>query len=132
MKLVHFLSLALFALPLGCGKPVADAPAKVRGSVTFQNRPMEGGLIVFVPDKDRGCAGKIASAFIQPGGLFEIVETMEPGWYKIALSEPPEWYGSDWERAFPNRLRRPDQSGLSRQVKPGIENVFEFPIELRE
>jgi len=29
-------------------------------------------------------------------------------------------------------LRRPEQSGVEREVKPGGENVYVFPIELRE
>lgn len=127
-----FLGWCLILSALGCGKPAAEAPATVRGSASFQGRAMAGGLVCFTPDRDKGCPGKIASAFVQPDGTFQLPEGIAPGWYRVGLAEPPEWYGSDWERAFPAVLRRPDQSGLERQVKAGAENVFDFPIELRE
>jgi len=127
----NLLAVGLIALA-GCGKPVAEVSVAVRGSASFQGRAMGGGLVSFTPDRDRGCSGKPASAFLEPDGTFRLPESMVPGWYLIAFAEPPEWYGSDWERAFPAKLRRPDLSGVSREVKTGGENVFEFPIELRE
>jgi len=116
----------------GCGKPAAEVAVSVRGSATFQGRSMGGGLICFTPDRDRGCAGKIVSTFVESDGTFQFAEPLLPGWYRIGFAEPPEWYGSDWERAFPASLRRPEQSGVEREVKPGGENVYVFPIELRE
>jgi hypothetical protein len=127
----NLLAFAMFALA-GCAKPPGEVRVAVRGSVSFQGRAMAGGLVSFTPDHERGCPGKIASAFIESDGTFRLADAMAPGWYHIAFAEPPEWYGSDWERSFPAVLRRPDQSGVTRQVKPGVENVFDFPIELRE
>jgi hypothetical protein len=125
-------SRGLILVIVGCGKPESVNAPKVRGIVTFQGRSTTGGLIVFTPDREKGCTGKIYTAMIGTGGTYTLDEKKpEAGWYRISLSDPPEWYGSDWERAFPASLRRPDMSGLERQIKPG-ENIFDFPIEVTE
>ena len=129
-RLPTLILLACFGAH-GCGKPEATESATVRGIVTFQGRSTTGGVIVFTPDREKGCTGKQHSAIIGNGGEYSLDASISAGWYKISISEPVEWYGSDWERLFPAALRRPDQSGLERQLKPG-DNVFDFPIELTE
>ena len=44
-------------LAAGCGKS-EPAMATVKGAVTFQGRPLAGGLVVFAPDRDKGNVGK--------------------------------------------------------------------------
>lgn len=121
--------LAGVVVPFGCGKPGSTAPARVTGQVTVQGRPLFGGLVVFVPDPERGAGGTLFSASITSDGGFQLAEgqsVIPPGWYRIAIAEPAGYY----ESGFPAQLRRPDRSGIEREVKPGHDHHFEFQIEL--
>jgi hypothetical protein len=112
----------------GCGKTDTPLPAKVSGVVTFQGRPLSGGLVVFVPDPDRTATGTLHTANLSADGRFELAggaASVPPGWYRVAIGEPAGWY----ETGFPPPLRRPDRSGLEREVKPGHDHHFEFHVE---
>jgi hypothetical protein len=114
---------------LGCSRPAPPGPATVRGSVTFQGRPLPGGVVVFTPDKDRGTAGKPIRGELGPDGTFKLHDTaagpqVPPGWYRVSIAGPPG------EERFPPQLRRPDTSGVVREVTPGKEHVFEFAVEV--
>jgi hypothetical protein len=120
----------------GCSPDAPPAAtATVRGSVTFQGRPLAGGLVVFAPDREKGNAGKPARATIAPDGTFALavegVNAVAPGWYRVALADPPGVFheGAGLPR-FPTALRRPDRSGLAREVVAGRENVFVFEVEM--
>ena len=118
------------ALPLGCAKVPSAEPAKVGGTVSFQGRALADGLIVFTPEPERGNGGKMFSANINSNGRFQLADgtaAVAPGWYRVAIAEPAGWYGG---RDFPAELRRPDRSGLEREVKPGFDHDFDFVIEL--
>ena len=111
----------------GCGGGSA-VPATVRGRVLFQGRPLAGGTVVFTPHPDRGPAGKPAMALIDYQGTFRLSADSSPylvaGWYRVSLAGAPETW-----TIFPDALRRPDRSGLEREVHAGRENVFEFHVE---
>jgi hypothetical protein len=124
---IGVVALAL-ALPMGCAKAPSADPAKVGGTVLFQGRALADGLIVFTPDPDRGNGGKLFTANINSNGRFQLADgtaAVAPGWYRVAIAEPAGWYGN-----FPAELRRPDRSGLEREVKPGMDHDFDFAIEL--
>lgn len=121
--------LLLAAVCVGCGGD-SHAPATVRGRVFFQGQPLAGGTIVFSPHPERGPAVKPASATIDAQGAFRLradnSHYIAAGWYRIALADsgsPQTW------AIFPPALRRPDRSGLDREVLPGRDNVFEFHVE---
>ena len=126
----------LLAVACGCGKPAGGGSASVRGTASFHGRPLAGGTVVFVPDKERGATGPMLTATVAEDGSFRFgngEKKVAPGWYRVALADPPEWYGTETNgTAFPAALRRPDKSGLEREVKPGTDHVFEFTIELTE
>lgn len=125
------LLAAVLAAAGGCGPSAPPAPATVRGAVTFQGRPLAGGLVVFAPDRDKGNGGRPVAAAVEPDGSYALAAdgsaTVPPGWYRVTISDPPG-DGS----AFPAALRRPDRSGLAREVVAGRENVFVFAIEVPE
>jgi hypothetical protein len=125
---VPLLSLAAGVLilgpHLGCSRPAPPGPATVRGTVTLQGRPLPGGTVVFTPDKDRGTSGKPVRGEIGPDGTFRFASPIPPGWYRVSIAGPP---GGD---TFPPQLRRPDTSGVVREVTPGKEHVFEFAVEV--
>jgi hypothetical protein len=117
---------AVVAVPGGCHRSAADAAAGVRGAVTFQGKPLAGGLVVFAPDPDRGGRGKPAKAEVGADGRFELPD-VPPGWYRVAIA-PPHVYPAAISPPFPAKLARPDLSGLVREVRPGRDNVFEFAV----
>src|SRR5687767_13677854 len=90
---------------LGWHRPAPPGPATVRGSVTFQGRPLPGGVVVCTPDKDRGTAGKPIRGELGPDGTFKLHSTaagphVPPGWYRVSIAAPPG------EERFPPQLRR--------------------------
>jgi len=127
---ISLLALTLFLL-LGCGKTAPVPDATVRGRVLFQGRPLAGGVVVFAPDREKGNASKPLSATIDAEGHYKLTidgaAAVPPGWYRVALAESP---GSFDDLRFPAALRRPDKSGLEREVLPGKDNVFHFEIEM--
>jgi hypothetical protein len=63
------LHAALLAVLGGCSS--GDLPlAPVHGTVTYQGKPLDHGLVVFIPE--RGTPGPQAVGTIQPDGTFRI------------------------------------------------------------
>lgn len=122
---------ALVALPGGCNRKTPQTPATVRGAVAFQGRLLNGGLVVFAPDTEKGSRGKPVRGEIGPDGRYELrldgASPIPPGWYRVTIAAAPT---SALDAPFPPQLARPDLSGLVREVKPGQENVFDFSVEL--
>ena len=126
-------ALLLPFLAAGCQKAAPVAPAPVRGVVTFQGRPLAGGLIVFTPER----GDKPFAARLDNGGHYDLEpapppapnmppgrsQGVPPGLYQITFSDGT--YRAD---GFPNELRRPDTSGVAREVLAGRENVLDFHI----
>ena len=119
----------------GCGsKTPAPAAATVRGKVTFNGKPVAGGLVVFTPDPQRGGHGKSARAETAADGGFVLNLDASPhipaGWYRVSIVAAPAIPDpASQSPQFPAKLARPDQSGLEREVQPGKEHVFEFAVE---
>ena len=127
--------LLLLVAAGGCGEAAKPGPAGVSGAVTFAGRPLAGGVIVFAPDRDRGTPGKPVSAALDADGRYRLtrdgVPAVPPGWYRVAIADSPRSWGDDAVR-LPPPLKRPDRSGLAREVRAGRENVFDFHVELVE
>jgi hypothetical protein len=126
---------AVLALVGGCGSSAPPpGPATVRGKLTFNGRPVAGGLVVFSPDPRRGGSGKPASAETGPDGAFQLQLNRSPnipaGWYRVALMPAPVISDPLAPPAtlFPAKLARPDLSGLEREVRAGTEHVFDFAV----
>ena len=127
------LGAILAALPLGCGS-ASNVPTTVRGLVQFRGAPLAGGLIVFAPDADRGGHGQPARGEVLSDGSFQLhidgSGNIPPGWYRVAIAEPPATPGfAPHVPDFPTRLRPPDRSNQLRHLQPGKDNHFEFLIE---
>lgn len=119
----------------GCGPSAESAPVRVGGTVTFYGRPLAGGIIVFAPDADRGTSGKALAATVGPDGYFQLSGggPVPPGWYRVAVADAPAADAAySYRPRFPAALRRPDKSGLSREVRPGGDNFFDFVIDIPE
>jgi hypothetical protein len=126
---------ALMSLSGGC-RSNAPPPehATVRGTVTFNGKPVAGGLVVFTPDPQRGGHGKPARAETGPDGGFVLQLDASPqipaGWYRVSIAPAPAIPDpASLTPPFPAKLARPDLSGLEREVQPGKEHVFAFAVE---
>ena len=130
---VLLAGLMLLGGATGCGKPGSAKPATVRGQVLLQQRPLIGGVVVFAPNRDRGNAGKTVVAKIDEQGNYALSRdgdpAVAPGWYRVAVAEPADLNleASGYPR-FPAALRRPDLSGVEREVTAGVENVIDLHI----
>jgi hypothetical protein len=120
--------LWIVVLMAGCGGG-ERTPATVRGRVLFQGQPLAGGTIVFAPHPERGPAAKPAIAVLDHQGCYRLEAEGSPylaaGWYRIAVADagtPETW------AYFPAPLRRPDRSGLEREIVAGQDNVFDFHL----
>lgn len=124
------LALGSLLVFFGCARTPPPAAARVSGLVTFEGRPVSGGVVVFVPDADRTANGKMLTATTDASGRFTLADgtaAVQPGWYRVAIADPP---GGEWSYVFPAELRRPDRSGIEREVKAGHDHEFDFVIEL--
>jgi hypothetical protein len=128
------LSILLGCL-FGCSRTSSVTPVPVQGKVLLQNRPLIGGMVVFTPHVDRGNTGKPVAAVVDANGEYHIGSEgkpgLRPGWYRVTLAEPVD---IDLEQSgfarFPQNLRRPDRSGIERQILPGGGNTIDFLIEV--
>jgi len=130
-----FLSLlagGAFLLPACRSKKPGEF--SVKGRIHYRGAPLPGGLIVFVPDEDRGNSGSLIKTEIQADGSFTLANTVLPGWYLVAVA-PPAPGGASAPTADnpypapPARYRNPRLSGLQGEIKPGVENDFFFTLE---
>jgi hypothetical protein len=109
--------------------------APVSGKVVFQNQPLPGGAIVFVPDADRGNNGPLAQGTIQPGGAYTLQTGGQagayPGWYRVTVIAVDRGYqsvGSAPRALVPEKYRDPQLSDLTCEVKEGQENKINFNL----
>jgi len=130
---MHFSLRFLILLPLaglGC-TPTPPAPARAHGTVLVNGRPLRGGTVAFVPDRQHGNRGDVSYAVVADDGSFELRNSggmgAVPGWHRITVAPPAD--AADLAERM-EKYRYPDQSGLSREVKPGQDNDFSFRIEV--
>ena len=144
MKLVRTTrpqrSLALllavaFANAGGCGPAETGYPL-VTGRVYYHGQPLSGGLIVFTPDEERGNSGPLAKAVIGADGRFSLRSEGKlgaaPGWHRVTIAPAPVAPKSVRLQLYqspPIRLRSPQFSGLSREIKTGSANAFDFLLD---
>jgi len=124
-----------FASVGGCGSSETGYPL-VTGRVYYHGQPLAGGLIVFTPDEERGNSGPLAKAIIGPDGVFSLRSEgklgASPGWHRITIAPAPAAVRSARLQLYqspPIRLRSPQFSGLSREVKGGSANAFDFLLD---
>lgn len=141
---------ALFAsLVLGLGmlagcESSGPTTIEVRGTVTFQGRPLEGGSITFQPiNVSDGGPMRPAVGDIEADGTYTLTtfkkgDGVPPGEYAVAITSligaPP---ASEWEEAPPKRESRiplkfnqADTSGLTASVPENSRGTLtiDFPL----
>jgi hypothetical protein len=133
------VAAAFLLLSAGCGQGT-DSLQPVHGIVSYQNKPLTCGTIVFTPDTSRGHAGPIAWSAIKSDGSYSLrtekIMGAIPGWYRVTVSAvemaaQPE----DGERyavphsLVPERYRDPDLADLVREVVPGKASVINLNLD---
>jgi hypothetical protein len=110
----------------------------VRGKVLFQGVPLHHGVIVFVPDADRGTHGALARADIQEDGSYSVDKSESGealgGWYRVTVaSVETEAAGASGglrtRSLLPDKYRDPELSGLQCELHPGRVNRINFNLE---
>jgi hypothetical protein len=128
-----FLALGAIApwAGAGCGSKAMAAPT-LKGRVWYRGAPLPGGMIVFVPDEERGHAGDLLKGELAADGAFDF-SSPPLGWYRVAVAPLPSASVSTPSPAspypgVPARYRNPNLSGLRAEIKPG-ENTVDFELD---
>jgi len=124
----------LFSGP-ACQPTPSTAPVSVEGQVFLNGQPLLNGVIVFVPNRERGTFGTVVRQSLDIQGRYRIPATspnpLRPGWYLIALAQPPNLnLAQSGYPEFPAALRRPDLSGIERQIPAQPEVPLDFLIQV--
>src|SRR5437764_6589895 len=116
---------SLFCAISLCGCEYAPAQptlTKVYGTVSYLNRPLQGGTIVFIPDEERGTTGSLIHADIQSNGTYFLrsgsQEGVAPGTYRVTVRPADAAPGRVRQNGPqpPERYCDPKTSGLSCKV----------------
>jgi hypothetical protein len=125
--------LACLLAMAGC-RPSAEQLAPVKGKVLYRGQPLQGGVIVFIPDSSRGTSGHLAVADIQPDGTFTLktndVLGAVPGHHKVTVSWVlPTHSGGPPQSMLPPKYRDPQQSKVTCEVMANKSNTIDFVLE---
>jgi len=128
----------------GCGDSHPHT-IEVRGTVTYQGKPLEGGTISFFPTQaPEGLPRRPALGQIQPDGGYQLTtfdhgDGVMPGEYAVAITSligaPPL---TSWEESPPQRESRIplkyntfDRSGLSATVPADADSPLVLDFQLQ-
>jgi hypothetical protein len=135
--------LLFFALlaPVGCSEPGLPNMVPIRGTVTYQGKPLQEGTVLYVP---KSADGRQARGDIQPDGSFRLTTLREhdgaqQGEYDIVVialephpGEPPSREeveargGIRRKSIIPPKYTKAETSGLSDVVDdrhPGVKDL---------
>jgi hypothetical protein len=127
-----FCAISLY----GCDNPESPPVlTKVFGTVSYLDRPLQGGTIVFIPDEERGTTGALVHADIQLNGTYSLrtgtQEGIAPGAYRVTVrpaSALPGRARQDWPQP-PERYSDPRTSGLSCKVQNVEAHTINFHLQ---
>lgn len=133
------LSVISFMLALiagGCGDR-SKPPTVVKGSALYRGEPIEGGMVVFAPNPERGCDGPLLVGTIQMDGTFTLTtddgQSPKAGWYRVGIAPKAGVYEVPTPHypypGPPPKYRNPARSGLEREVFLHKENTFHFDLD---
>jgi hypothetical protein len=126
-----------FLFGTGCGEPSDNFPRElVLGKVTFDGRPLEAGMILFLPT---AAEGKTQASGLIRDGKYDIPrrEGPVPGTYRVVITASagnaaPPAGAPGKELPMPKELipaRYNTKSDLKVEVKKGGENQFNFDLK---
>lgn len=128
---------AILCLLVGCSGPPAEPRGKVSGKVTFDQKPVTEGQVVF-SNSDMGI---FLTAALKADGSFELLTPQGPGLslgkYRVSITPPvieyppgppPPGYQLKTFPNIPSQYRDPATSSFVAEVKLG-ENSFTFEMQ---
>lgn len=126
--------LTAVALVVGCGDNRGRVP--VTGTVLFDGKPLESGIIRFGGDQGVAGAGQIVNGSFslsetgsQTGVLPGTYEVMIASWVEERGSVRPDGSFSPGITRIPLLYLDPAKSGLTAEVKKGQANRFTFEVK---
>ena len=129
---------SLFALAalwlIGCGQKPATLN-QVSGKVLYRGNLLQGGVIVFSPDTNRGESGPIAYGKIKADGTYTLTTGDAPGaaagWYRVTISSEVTNGALDPApiSRIPEKYRDPALSKLECEVKANRDNHLDFNLD---
>ncbi len=137
-----WVSLVLLLAVAGCGKELPTT-VPVTGTVTWQDKPLDSGRVVFHPQQiEKGRPKRPAMGYLQTDGSFALAtfrpdDGAVPGSYQVTIHSylkkpvsnnddinPPE---DVWR--IPERYGDPERSGLTATVSSDEKVELSFVIE---
>jgi len=115
----------------GCG-PAAPLLVDVRGSVTFDGKPLPRGQIAFVPDGP----GQPGLGYLSPDGTYRLMSHggrrgILPGNYRVSIAATEgSFENEDVRHLIPERFMHLETSGLSAVVPADSREGATFDFHL--
>ena len=116
----------------GCG-PAAPSLVDVRGSVTFNGKPLPKGQIAFVPEG----SGQPGLGYLSSEGTYRLMSGggrpgILPGTYRVSITaiEGGSFEDETVRYLIPERFRRLETSGLSAEVPADSRGGATFDFSL--
>ena len=134
LRQIAYLAVLGSFFGLGCGSRELP-PTTVIGIVTYQGVPLSGGVIVFIPDKERGSSGPLQMANIQPDGSYTLAPDEggpKGGYFRVTIAPKAGTFADatpeDPYPGPPTRYRNPEKSNLTANIKAGANNKLDFHL----
>ena len=140
------IGIALATLPAGCGSSKGVPLAKVRGTITYREKPVANAYISFIPEKP-GTVPALAMTDDKGSyvlSTYTVGDGAPVGPCRVAISltgpSPPlpehlakaeaaaETMRMPGKPLIPKNYFSPDSSGLKAEVVAGTDNVFDFKL----
>jgi hypothetical protein len=136
---IGMLGLLVIA-PLGCGSGRENL-GLVNGTLSWNNKPVPGIQIMFVPDEERGTKGKRSLAVTDENGHFQLLcDNGQPGavigFHKVVLMASGRMTDrsdlgqsaagkskADAKPVIPPEFSNPNSTPVKREVKPGSQTI---------
>lgn len=132
-RFAWFSWVAVLAMTLGCGGPAVEIPelGEVTGTVTVDNKPLEGLSVTFVPESGAlasvartGSDGKYELVYAVPGTK-EMIKGAAVGQHTVRIDVLPDPLAQTSSQPLPARFNL--ESTLKADVKQG-PNTFDFQV----
>ena len=132
-----FVALVLLGLLAGCSGSDQFPTAKVSGKITYQNKPVPNGTVMFVPEGDKPSA----TGELKPDGTYELTTYEEgdgavlgPHTVMITAVEDmsnklPEQRSGTPQALVPVKYTNNSTSGLTAEVKDVEVNTINFELK---
>ncbi len=123
-----FLPVAVVSLS-GCGRPSYQLDtARVHGTVTLDGLPLPSGYVFLATARGRQARGRIQSDGTFVLSTYDKGDGAQVGTHPVIISPVPPDEAAERRVVIPARYTRSGTSGLSVEVKPGVENVLDIVL----